>query len=209
MRKLKRSFREEPYEEWKERNQDKLEQQPHQPIKQRPWYLHPIFLIICSVCVVFAILVPVFVFHRDSVVPEFGETDVVFKLCDEEVFTTVSGVTLEGIQNVEYREGKIDGTQEQCLVTASGTYETADIYAELMLTTVILPNLKLSNQSLYEQCDQPCVIGDYVFHYMLASEDSIYKTYLAYAETDEKRYYVEIRTLWEIDLEAFLRTIFQ
>lgn len=206
MRKLKLS-KEETYDEWKARNQESLKPPPSKKTKEKPWYIHPAFFSICGLCLIVVILIPVLVCYREPI-KEYGETDLVLSFCDEELFSVINGFKVDEWQETEYKIGVIQQTQELGLTTVTGIYETEDFYAELMLTTVVVPNLKLSSKIAYDRCDKIYECGSFVFRYTQEDVTGIYTKYLACAEIEKKQYYLEIRTLWEIDVEAFLRTIF-
>lgn len=159
MRKLKDLFKEETYDEWKARNQESLNPSPNKKGKEKPWYLHPAFVSTCGICLIAAILIPVLVcFRLSPTIPEYGETDLVLSFCDEGLYSELNGFKI-GFQETEYKIGMIRPTQEIGLVTANGIYETEDFYAELMLTTVVVPNLKLSSQIAYDAVTGSASLG--------------------------------------------------
>lgn len=206
MRRLKRIRKEseETYTEWKERNQSRLHTDSARKDKYRHWFLHPVFLSVCSICCVVAILLPVLLHQPEKKIIEYGEDDVVYSLCETEVFTNICAIEFQNIVIEECIEGLIVSTQEQGALTMYGSYEEEEFYAELKATLVVMPNLKLNSYYLYQSCNEPCEIGEYKFRYRLVEEGEIFTTYRVYTEIDGIQYYIEISTLYPVDIKDFL-----
>ena len=211
MRRLKRMRKEseESYTEWKERNQSRLQTDSAPKGKDRHWYAKPLFLSICSVCCILAILLPVLFCRPEEKASEYGEEDIAFTLCEPEVFTDICLFEFQNIVIEECIEGHITTTQEKGVVMLYGSYETEEFYAELTATLVVMPNLKLNSYYLYQSCNKPCKIGEYEFRYRLVEEGEILTTYRVYTEIDGVQYYIEIGTLYPVDIENFLEYIIE
>lgn len=70
-----------------------------------------------------------------------------------------------------------------------------------------LSNVRLENAEQYEALEQHCEIGQQDVRYQKVAQDEVYTTYLAHAESNGLREYIEVKTLWEIDFESFLREL--
>lgn len=199
----------EPYEDWKERNQARLTEKTAQEPK-RIWYKCPWIIGACSLCLVLAIVLPILLPHLLNRNPSenpliYGEKDIKLEFSTEKLFTEVSGLHIENLEQAVYREGIIFSTGERAYVSLTGVQETDDFYAELKIIAITMPNVRLENAEQYETLEQPCEIGQHDVRYQMITQDEVYTTYLAYAESDDLREYIEVKTLWEIDFESFLR----
>ena len=194
----------EPYEDWKGRNQARLTEKTVQKPK-RIWYKRPWFIGVCSLCLVLAIVLPILLLNKNP--PTYGEKDIILVNCSEELFTEVSKFRIEDLKESQCREGIIFSTGERAYVSITGNYETEDFYAELKIIALTMSNVRLENAEQYETLEQHCEIGQQEVRYQKVAQDEIYVTYLAYAESEGLREYIEVKTLWEIDFESFLREL--
>lgn len=209
MRRFKRYSKDatEPYEDWKERNQARLTEKTAQKPKQI-WYKRPWIIGACSLCLILAIGLPILLPHLlNKELQPYGERDISLVNCSEELFTEVSGFRVENLKELQCREGIIFSTGERAYVSLTGNYETEDFYAELKIITITRFNVVLESLKQYETLEQHCEIGQYGIRYQMVAQDEVYTTYLAYAESNGLREYIEVKTLWEIDFESFLREL--
>lgn len=209
MRRFKRYSKEatESYEDWKNRNQARLTEKPTRKQK-RIWYRRSWFIGVCSLCLVLAIVLPILLPHLlNENLPTYGEKDIILVNCSEGLFTEVSGFRIEDLKESQYREGVIFSTGERAYVSLTGVQETDEFYAELKIIAMPMFNVRLESLERYETLGQYCEIGQNEVRYQMVAQDEIYTTYLAYAESDGLREYIEVKTLWEIEFENFLREL--